>query len=657
MFTRTLLVAQTCSLLYRRFVIGRTPANPDALDVANALQAASPRCGRLQICATFSNSLALCRQLWPLFASVLLLASSWSSVRAQTDTNLLAGFTLEEVIQRVLDHNESVQMEMLEAEISRKVQQAERAIFEPQVVGSVERIDSQRPNNTQQLLSLGFSATPELNERNTLYNGGLEFLLPTGARLRAGYTLRRLSNNLQRGQGAEYETFIGTSLVQPLLKNFGPAATMVRIRLAALASDIAFQEYRRQLMLILSQAEAAYWDLYLMQEQERISGESVVLAGKLFEDNRVRRDVGKAPELEVLQAQAGLSLRQSRQNEARLKVFEGANRLSALYSDVSIQTNSAARVLDKPALRSVSLAHFDNYDMAYRLNPDYLIRQKQAEQEGVRVKYARNQRLPQVDLKASYGFNGLGESVGASWGDVTDREFPSWSLGVEMRIPVTGGIRERRELEAAKLSQARALAGLREAEVQIANTLESAIRRVNTHVENVQSYQAVVDFHQKLLEALLDRLEVGSIDSRTVLETEEKLFEAKIDVVESLVLYRKALLELELIRGSTLQTRNLDLTKSQLQAKTTELLQSERWTEQTLESYQNQALQQLEPNARNQSEAQRVLRDKMRELRRTSVSRQNQVPQSPVNQAEALRVLRQRMQELKETPPPQPKSN
>lgn len=372
-------------------------------------------------------------------------------------TNSSTDLTLRELLRRVIIHNESVQMKMLEAEISKKSQQAETGIFEPQVVGSFERVDSRRPNNTQQLLSLGFSGARQLNERNSLYSGGLEFLVPSGAKIQTGYTLRELDNNLQQIKGNEFETFIGASVVQPLLKNFGPATTMVRIRLAALASDVAFEEYRRQLMLVLAQAEAAYWDLHLSQEQDRISRESVDLASKILTDNKVRSEVGKSSELEVLQAQAGLSLRQSRQNEAFLKVFEGANRVANFFSDASTKSSVSVRTTDKPDLAEVSPSLFDNFKVAYDRNPDYLIRKKQVSQEDLRIAYARNQRLPQFDLKGSYGFNGLGQSPGESHDNIGAADFPAWSVGVEMRVPLTGGIKEKREWEAAKLSKTRAL--------------------------------------------------------------------------------------------------------------------------------------------------------------------------------------------------------
>src|SRR3954467_8067546 len=214
-------------------------------------------------------------------AAVFILISALAApvLRAQEPVLL----TLPEMIQMVMDHNESVQVRILEAEIGRRTLASEKGIFEPQITGSVERVDSVRPNNAQQIAPLAFSAQPFLTERNTLYNSGVEFLTPLGTKLRTGLTIRQLGNNIQQN-GTEVETFLGATITQPLLKNFGTDASMARIRLAAVASDIAFQEYRKQLMIVLSQAESAYWDLYLVQEQQDIAAQSIDVAERILKD-------------------------------------------------------------------------------------------------------------------------------------------------------------------------------------------------------------------------------------------------------------------------------------------------------------------------------------------------------------------------------------
>src|SRR5206468_3835220 len=103
------------------------------------------------------------------------------------------------------------------------------------------------------------------------------------------------------------------------------------VRLAALGSDIAFQDYRRQMMIIVSTAEASYWSLYLAQEQVRFFQESVATAEKILNDNRARVQAGKSSELEVLEAQAGLALRRSKLSEAEEKLYEAINKVLTLY--------------------------------------------------------------------------------------------------------------------------------------------------------------------------------------------------------------------------------------------------------------------------------------------------------------------------------------
>jgi outer membrane protein len=496
--------------------------------------------------------------------------------------------TLQEVLHRVLEENESLQIRLLEAEMARRSHQAEKGIFEPSIITSYDHVDNQRLNTAQQQRS---TFTSEFWERNNIYNGALEFLAPTGTRLRTGVTLRELRNNLQQGgfffsptNGIrhEYETFIGASVVQPLLKNAGPAATMARIRLAAAASDIAFQEYRRQLMLVIARTEAAYWELYLTQEQERLARESVSLAEQILGDNRNRAEVGRAPELEVLQAQSELSIRAARLNEARLRLVEGTTRLATLFSGSALVSDTSIRAVDVPALQHVPLGYYDSYQQAFELNPDYIVRKSQIQQENVRLAFARNQALPQLDLKGSYGLSGLGLTPGESWNRVEQADHPSWSVGVELRVPLTGGIRERNELAAARLGQKRALVALKEIEIQIANAMDASLQRVRDYREIIQRHQVVVDFHEQLLQSQLSRLDVGLIDSRTVFETEERLFEARVAVLDSMVRYQSALLELELVTGSTLAVRSLDLTRDDLRRRTRTTLDDGKFDEARL---------------------------------------------------------------------------
>jgi outer membrane protein TolC len=501
--------------------------------------------------------------------------------------------TLNEMIQMVLDHNESVQVRILEAEIGRRTLASEKGIFEPQITGSVERVDSVRPNNAQQIASLGFSAQPFLTERNTLYNAGLEFLTPIGTKLRTGLTVRDLNNNIQQ-RGGELETFVGATLTQPLLKNFGRDATLARIRLAAVASDIAFQEYRKQLMLVISQAESSYWDLYLTQEQQDIAAQSIDVAERVLKDAEARKEVGKGAQVDVLQAAAAVSQRRSKYTETRHRVMESISRMTSYYLDPVVLTNVTVRVVDAPSIPPVSLDQYDNTQEAFSSNPDYLIRQQRLKQDEVRLKYARNQLLPQFDLKGAYGFNGLGGNMGKSLDMIDDTRAPVWSLGVEMSIPLMGGIKEKNELEAARVGKTRSMVAVQEAAVQITSALAAGLSKVRTYDENMINHEAVARDLQELLNAQIDKFEAGSLESRWVLETLDKWSEARQIIIEDRVNYRRALLELELIRGATLRSRSIEVSKADLSQKIRSILEDSRWSGKDLKDFQKRTEAEIE---------------------------------------------------------------
>ena len=542
-----------------------------------------------------------------LHASSTVLCFLVAAHTGQAATNAPAGgagmveaLTLRECLRRVLESNETVQMRALDWEVSRKRHAGEKGIFEPELVGSIERDDRARANTVEQARSQSvFGASSVFNERNTLYNWGVEALQPSGMRVRIGYSLRDLNNNLNAASfpGGEYESSVGLTLTQPLLKNSGVAVNTANIRLAAIGSEAAFQDYRKQFMQVVAGTESAYWNLHLAQEQLRLTQESVALAETILADNRTRLAAGKATELDVLQGLAGVVFRRARQAEAEQKVVESADRLASFFGVrvAGAIGGAESRVLlqaaDKPEVRAVELNYGSSMGGAMEANPDYLSRRKQIEAQKIRLAYAENQRWPQLDLKASYGLNGLGNSPGGSFDQITRTDFPFWTVGLEMRLPLEGGIKTRADRDAAQLLVKQALLGLKEVETQMSNALDSALRKVRNAAANVTSYQTLADYTKTLLDAQIDRLNAGKSDSRTVLETEEKLFEARAAVVESLVQFQVAILELELVQGATLRLRNLDLTQKELSARTLAMLPDGRVDKAGFERLKREAAQ------------------------------------------------------------------
>jgi outer membrane protein TolC len=165
---------------------------------------------------------------------------------------------------------------------------------------------------------------------------------------------------------------------------------------------------------------------------------------------------------------------------------------------------------------------------------------------------------------------------------------------VELRIPLTGGIKGRNELAAAKLRQREALLALKSAEVEIANSLDTAVRRVANTRQSITNYHKVVEFNERLLKTELSRLELGKTDIRKLLEVEEYLSEAKNSALENLIGFEKSLIEWQLIKGTLLQTKNFEFTKAQLKNRTSLILKGLAPQAQTYDRLQQEAKKEFE---------------------------------------------------------------
>jgi outer membrane protein len=534
------------------------------------------------------NLFGLCNLL--VFSAGCLVCFSVSAQPVSNATDVVQ-LKLNDYIHQVVAHNESIQAQMLEAEVGYRKERAEKGIFEPQLDLSAMREANSRTNNTEQQAAQ--SGQAYFSENNEVYDGGIKELIPLGGTIQVGANFSDLYNNVNPNPfGAlegetnyiwtrQYQTFVGASLTQPLLKDFGLTPTLASIRLAALDSDIAFQEYRKQLMLTLSRAEGAYWNLYFAQEQLRFFDESVAVAQTVLDDSRQKLNTGQGAELDVMDAQSGLALRQTKRNDAYQSYLDALGFLQSLTGSAPAPfqdgpSGPTFRVIDLPSETNTPVSYEDGYWQAFESNPDFLVEEEKMRQEQVRLGFAKNQVLPELDLKAAYGYNGLGATPSTSWQVALSQDFPSWSIGLELTVPLDGNIKGRNLMKAAQLSLQEAYLNLKGKQTEIANHLNIAIQKVQAWQQSVQSYEMVVHYNDELLKTTLQQLKAGTVDGHKALEAEADLLDARQSLANAVVDYQDAVIEVELTDGAILKKWNLDISRSELRQQTAALLHGEQ---------------------------------------------------------------------------------
>jgi len=471
----------------------------------------------------------------------------------------LVKLSLQDLLHLVRERNERIMFQDEEWGISRDNVQGARAIFEPAFVSSFLHEDKGRRNTVREAVSLGF--LPVFEEKSNAYDAALEGLVPTGGKVSLGYTGRAFRNTLdeQYGVNREYQTFVGARLTQPLLKNAGVDVTKAGIRVAEADADIAFQGYREEIMRVMSEAASAYWDLYLAQEKYAVRQQSVHIAEQILKDNMARVKTGKMARTEVLEAEAGLAARRSLLSEAEFAMLSAMSAVRNLFSSSAAEKPMTIHATEQAQIQTHGAKFSKSLDKAFKLRAEYLSTLRKIQREDIRLAFARNQRWPQVDLKASYGLNGLATSFSNSWDDAWDRDFKDWGVGLELRIPIGGDRKSKSDLEVTKKRKKQALLELKAVEVAVANAVDRAIRNLQTAAEQVRYNAGAVDSNRELLKAENARFEAGKSNSRLLLEREEDLNQAREAELESLVKFEKSLLGLHLAEGSLLLRYGIEM--------------------------------------------------------------------------------------------------
>jgi outer membrane protein TolC len=464
--------------------------------------------------------------------------------------------SLKRFVELVVERNTTIQSQDLDFKISIEAIRREKAEFEPEFLTSYQQGGQKVKYSREERASLELFGN-ELDEFSESYKASIESKVPTGATMKLGLNMKA-SRDLNMDEGDQYKSFMGFEITQPLLKGGGVAA-VANIDAAEVDSDIAFQEYRQKLLHTVLNAVAACWDYYAARETLEIRKNSVRIAEHILKDNRERARLGKMAETEVMEAEAGLAKRKSQEIRAKQDLVSAMNTLHSYISSSMVGIGIDIEFNESLTDEAFTPDFDSSIKKAFLYRPEYLAAKRKVKKEDILVSYGENQRWPQLDLQGSFGLNGLSDSVGDAWHDMFNSDYKTWSVSAMLTIPLMGGLKTKSELNSAKYRRKQALLEMKSVEVDVVNMVDTAIKNAYNTLEQLKYYRNVEKLNQRLLDAELAMLEAGRSNSRSVLEKEEDLIDARAAELDSFVENRKAILLLETAEGILLKKYGIEV--------------------------------------------------------------------------------------------------
>ena len=196
---------------------------------------------------------------------------------------------------------------------------------------------------------------------------------------------------------------------------------------------------------------------------------------------------------------------------------------------------------------------------AFANRPEFQQALVQADAEDVRVRFAYNQLLPQLDVIATYGLNGLSGTYEAS----ADRAFrghePSWVVGLNLQIPFMN-IQARARRDEALASQYQAILRIKQVEHLIGNEVDTVITRIEINRQRLETARNTRALNEEAVRIVYRRLEEGQLSTFDVIEQQKKLYDAKSREFAAVSELNKAISQLWLVTGTVLERSGIHVT-------------------------------------------------------------------------------------------------
>ncbi len=471
--------------------------------------------------------------------------------------------TYAKAIQMALAKNFDIEIEKFNPQIARAETVSEEGRFDPTLEAGYSYEESRRDltslDPTFDSAAPGRSGLARFaRESGTEAEAGVSGLTPLGTRYDVGGSINR-DTDTRSAIDQRYDTFVGASVTQPLLRGFGTDVNLAQIRIARADQAISAWALRGRIIDVVTRTAQVYNDLFFEIQNLAVQIRSRDLAARTLRDNEKRAEIGVMSPLDVVQARADVAEREERVLVAERAVADNQNFLKQLVTDeIADVLRTPVRIAAPPFERRVRVDLEGDLERAFEIRPDYRQALLDLQKRNISVVFNRNQTLPRLDLVGSLGLNGIETEVGESVSQLSVPSNLAGSIGAVFSLPVPN--REARgQLEVSKLEVARALVELKQLEQGIFVEADNAAGQIETTRKRIETTRVARIFAERTLDAAQARLDSGTATTFEVLQFQADLAEAEVSEMRALTDLQKAIAEYAQTVGTTLEANLIEL--------------------------------------------------------------------------------------------------
>jgi outer membrane protein TolC len=427
------------------------------------------------------------------------------------------------------------------------------------------------------------SQSPQAVDRERRGGVGVDQLIPyLGATLGLRFDgSKATTNSTFLPYDPQYDSSFFITANVPLARNLIWNESWTNVKVSAIDYRVSRDGFRTALMDNVQDTVDSYWRLVAARDQVRVAQKSLETARALKEQTETQYEVGVVSKVDIVEAEAGVA---NREFDLIRAANDFRNEQDSLIATVLGRELSARTSLqfvpteDPTSYKARSVDVERAVQEAYRKRPELMIADLEIDRGEIDLKFAKNQRLPQLDAELRYGFVGLSgdgntgrtDQMGnpvppladrGGYGDSTENFFTgdgndNFRIGARFSIPIPNTT-ARQRVTRSQLELRRSKTRRVRLEQDIILEVRRAARLLLASQQGIEAAERRRLAAAEQLRAERIRLEHGESTPFDVLQRESDLVDAESQKIGALQAYRSAEVGLERAQGTILDVHDV----------------------------------------------------------------------------------------------------
>jgi len=468
---------------------------------------------------------------------------------------------VDDFVRLLLKNSTDIRLTQLDYYTASDAILAAKAPFDPSLLLSFA---ATRSNQPQSSLIGGADTLSSLTQSS---QAGYQQVLGAGPTVSSSFNaVRSSTNNIYNSINPNIFDSLNFQVTQPLLQGRGNIQLRTPLLIARTQLVITSAQSSARVGDIISAATRQYWDAVGARDFISVQQESLELAQKAYEHDKLSLELGALSRLDIFQSESQVAQRRVSLIQAQYSYREILDSLRRLIgADLKAATRYMEMVLeDDPGLQSTTIKAEpieQATERAIANRPELIAASRHIDIDELNERAAQNALLPRVDLSLLGGSSGLGgvpsatsasllgvtptivapSGLGESLSQIFSFKAPYYGLGVTVGIPFRSSL-ARANLADALVNRTRDRYTVRQLQQQVILEVKTATNEFELARATVDAAITARDLARKNVAAEQQKYELGTITAFELLDAQTRLTQVENAVVTANIGYQKAVI-------------------------------------------------------------------------------------------------------------------